>query len=110
MPRAPKPFDSIVVTALIMALRANGGTINAALHHMSALNGNRTFSSFEHSLRELNKLAIELNNKVAAGQTLGPVDMGEEAAPGTPKTPKTPKKRGGEFPHECFTSFLFLVE
>jgi hypothetical protein len=95
-----KQYDAVVVTALLMQIKSSGGTINNALRHMSALDGFRTVSGFEHSLRALNKLAGELNAKEAKGEELGPEDMGNTAGnSGSPVA--TPRKRGGKSFPSC---------
>jgi hypothetical protein len=98
-PAASKVYDETIIVALLMALKSKGGTYTEPLKDMVALNGNRTLSSFEHSLRAANKLAGEFNAKKASGQALTPADMPNESASGTTSTTATPKKRGGEFVH-----------
>jgi len=98
-PAASKVYDETVVVAILMALKAKGGTLADPYKDMVLLDGSRTNSSFEHSLRNLNKLAGTLNDKKAKGQTLTPADMGNNTTGDAPNTPAKamPKKRGGKF-------------
>lgn len=92
-----KMYDEVTVLGLLLVIKAAGGTYNKVLADMSALDGKRTTSSFEHSLRAVNKLAGELFEKQKAGHKLGPADIGRDAN-GTAAAPSaaanTPKKRG----------------
>ncbi|TID16757.1 hypothetical protein E2P81_ATG09316 [Venturia nashicola] len=71
-----KQYDETVVVALIMALKAKGGTTSEALKDMTSLDANRSLSSFEHQLRAANRLATTLNEKKSRGEALGPADVG----------------------------------
>lgn len=95
----PKTYDELVVVALLMSLKAKGGTIAEAVKDMAALDGKRSVSGFEHSLRAPNKLAGVLNEKKTRGEALGPDDIGGVGG----GSPTTPRKRGGWF------FFLFLM-
>ncbi|QDS68429.1 hypothetical protein FKW77_010796 [Venturia effusa] len=92
----PKQYDETVVIALIMALKAKGGTLADPLKDMTALDGNRSQSGFEHSLRAVNRLATVLNEKKARGEGLGPGDVGGAGAGGAGGgVGASPRKRGG---------------
>jgi hypothetical protein len=99
-PATVKQYDEVVVTALLVALKSKGGSLNEAIKDMVALDGNRTHSSFEHSLRAANKLAGDLNTKKLNGVALEPSDIPGTApasAIGATASPKTPKKRSKFF-------------
>ncbi|RDI89262.1 hypothetical protein Vi05172_g907 [Venturia inaequalis] len=87
-----KQYDETVVIALIMALKAKGGTLTEALQDMTTLDGNRSHSGFEHQLRAANKLATALNVKKNRGEALSPADIGGGGGGGSGASPK---KRGG---------------
>lgn len=108
-PAASKVYDEAVVVALLMALKAKGGTLAEPYKDMVKLDGSRTNSSFEHSLRNVNKLAGTLNDKKAKGEILTPADIGNNTTGDAPTTPAkaTPKKRGGKF-HQ-HSEFLHIV-
>jgi hypothetical protein len=91
-----KKYDDVVVVALLVALREKGGTLNPSLVLMKDLDGSRSTSSFEHSLRAANKLAASILAKKQAGQPITPADMGDTTAASTPTsgngTPKSVKR------------------
>ncbi|KAE9975561.1 hypothetical protein EG328_003137 [Venturia inaequalis] len=89
-----KQYDETVVIALIMALKAKGGTLTEALQDMTTLDGNRSHSGFEHQLRAANKLATALNGKKNRGEALSPADIGGGGGGGG-GSGASPKKRGG---------------
>jgi len=62
-----KTYDEVTVLGLLLVIKQLGGTYNKALADMAALDGKRTVSSFEHSLRSANKLAAELLEKTKKG-------------------------------------------
>ena len=84
-----------------MSLKSNGKSLADPLKDMVSLDGTRTLSSFEHSLRAANKLAGDLVTKKGNGESLSPADVGRVPgeAPATPakKTPATPRKRKSKF-------------
>jgi hypothetical protein len=83
-----KTYDEITVLGLLLCIKNLGGSYNKVLADMSAIDGERSVSSFEHSLRSANKLAGELFTKQKAGQKLGPADIGRTVdvmGGGTPK-------------------------
>ncbi|KAF2436621.1 hypothetical protein EJ08DRAFT_644948, partial [Tothia fuscella] len=88
-----KQYDEVVVVALLLALRDKGGSLAPYLKDMHALDGNRSISGFEHSLRAANKLAGELLAKKQSGEVLTPADLSGNSA--TAPTSATPKKRRG---------------
>jgi hypothetical protein len=71
-----KQYDEIVVIVLLMALKSSGGAANPWYKDMSALDGTRSVSGFQHSLRAANKLAGELLEKKTKGEALVPEDVG----------------------------------
>jgi hypothetical protein len=84
---APKTYGETVVVALLMSLKAKGGTLAECIKDMTYLDGTRKFASFEHSLRAASRLAGQLNDKKDAGQVIGPADMsGGGASAGTATT------------------------
>jgi hypothetical protein len=93
-----KQYDEIIVIALLMALREKSGSLNPHLKDMNALEGSRSVSIFEHSLRAANKLSAELLAKKQSGQILTSADMGSSASV---PTATTPKKRGSKTQSIC---------
>jgi hypothetical protein len=110
-PTTGKTYDEIVVVALLMSLKAKGGSLAEALKDMNALDGTRTVSGFEHSLRAVNKLAGNLNEKKARGESIDPTDMpGGSSATKDSARPTTPRKRGGKLCPLPFPSpFLYFL-
>jgi hypothetical protein len=91
----PKKYDEVIIVALLLALKEKGGAMNPILQSMSDLDGSRTPSSFEHSLRAANKLASSILARKQAGH---PVTMLSSintstlaSAPATPKSTKRSK-------------------
>jgi hypothetical protein len=89
-----KTYDEVTVLGLLLVIKQLGGTYSKTLADMAALDGKRTTSSFEHSLRAANKLAGELLEKTKTGAKLSPADIGR-SVDGSPAgtAPNTPKKR-----------------
>jgi hypothetical protein len=91
-----KKYDDVVVVALLAVLREKGGPLNPGLALMKDLDGSRSTSSFEHSLRAANKMAMSIVAKRQAGQPITPADIGNTAGPSTPASstgmPKSAKR------------------
>jgi hypothetical protein len=88
-----KKYDEVIVIALLVALKEKGGTMNPTLQLMSDLNGFRSASSFEHTLRSANKLAGSILAQKQAGHPvtmLGSVTTSTLAS--SPATPKSTKR------------------
>ncbi|KAJ4400547.1 hypothetical protein N0V91_008589 [Didymella pomorum] len=87
-----KMISADVVSVLLMAL-GNTTITKDQLNMMSAIDGTRTASSYEHQLRSIVAKAKELKKRVDDGETFAAV-----AAPkrGGTATPATPKKRKGD--------------
>ncbi|KIW04161.1 uncharacterized protein PV09_04968 [Verruconis gallopava] len=71
-----KQYDEVVVIVLLMALKSSGGTASSWYQDMAALDGTRTVSSLEHSLRAANKLAGELLDRKRKGEAFEPALIG----------------------------------
>ncbi|KAI4604844.1 hypothetical protein J4E80_010883 [Alternaria sp. BMP 0032] len=81
------------VSVLLMAIGST--TISKAQYEMmSALDGTRTASSFEHQFRTITAKAKELKARAEQGETFQPVAPAKKGGQTTPATSKaTPKKR-----------------
>ncbi|KAI4957396.1 hypothetical protein J4E86_004534 [Alternaria arbusti] len=81
------------VSVLLMAIGST--TISKAQYEMmSALDGARTASSFEHQFRTITAKAKELKARAEQGETFQPVTPAKKGGQTTPATAKaTPKKR-----------------
>ncbi|KAI4915541.1 hypothetical protein J4E90_003986 [Alternaria incomplexa] len=81
------------VSVLLMAIGST--TISKAQYEMmSALDGTRTASSFEHQFRTITAKAKELKARAEQGETFQPVAPAKKGGQTTPTTAKaTPKKR-----------------
>ncbi|KAI4701382.1 hypothetical protein J4E81_003122 [Alternaria sp. BMP 2799] len=81
------------VSVLLMAIGST--TISKAQYEMmSALDGTRTASSFEHQFRTITAKAKELKARAEQGETFQPVAPAKKGGQTTPATAKsTPKKR-----------------
>ncbi|CAG5172075.1 uncharacterized protein ALTATR162_LOCUS7419 [Alternaria atra] len=78
------------VSVLLMALGST--TITRAQYDiMSALDGTRTASSFEHQFRTITAKAKELKARAENGETFQPVAPGNKRGQTTPATPKKRK-------------------
>ncbi|KAF3046654.1 hypothetical protein E8E12_011438 [Didymella heteroderae] len=87
-----KMIPADCVSVLLMALGSNTIT-KEQLNMMSAIDGTRTASSFEHQFRSIVAKAKELKKRVEDGETFAPVQPSQKR--GT-ATPTTPRKRKGD--------------
>jgi hypothetical protein len=70
-----KMIPADCVSVLLMALGSTGIT-RAQLDMMSALDGTRTASSFEHQFRSISAKAKELKKRIDDGEKFAPVQPG----------------------------------
>ncbi|KAF2831672.1 hypothetical protein CC86DRAFT_402182 [Ophiobolus disseminans] len=92
---AQKTVLADCVSVLLMALGATSIT-KAQYEMMSALDGSRTASSFEHQFRSITARAKELKARIDDGETFQPVAPAIKRGGGTSplaKAASTPKKR-----------------
>ncbi|KAF3051986.1 hypothetical protein E8E11_010494 [Didymella keratinophila] len=87
-----KMISADVVSVLLMAL-GNTTITKDQLNMMSAIDGTRTASSFEHQFRSIVAKAKELKKRVDDGETFTAVTAQKR---GGTTTPATPKKRKGD--------------
>ncbi|KAL1609023.1 hypothetical protein SLS59_001386 [Nothophoma quercina] len=87
-----KMIPADCVSVLLMALGCTSIS-REQLNMMSALDGTRTASSFEHQFRSISAKAKELKKRVDDGEKFSPVQPGQKR--GGTTTPATPKKRKG---------------
>ncbi|KAH5401912.1 hypothetical protein HBI47_192460 [Parastagonospora nodorum] len=90
-----KTIPADCVSVLLMALDKT--TITKAQYElMSALDGNRTASSFEHQFRSITAKAKELKSRVDNGEKFEAVAPANKRAAGSATaSPATPRKRKG---------------
>ncbi|KAF9699688.1 hypothetical protein EKO04_002343 [Ascochyta lentis] len=88
-----KAISADSVSVLLMALGCTGIS-KAQLEMMSALDGTRTASSFEHQFRSIMAKARELKKRVEDGEKFTPVQPGTKR--GGTATPASSKKRKGD--------------
>ncbi|KAI4648003.1 hypothetical protein J4E93_004414 [Alternaria ventricosa] len=80
------------VSVLLMALGST--TISKAQYDMmSALDGTRTASSFEHQFRTITAKAKELKARAEQGETFQPVAPAKKGGQTTSGTPKAPARK-----------------
>ncbi|GAB7342521.1 hypothetical protein MBLNU457_g0708t1 [Dothideomycetes sp. NU457] len=90
-----KSFSLEIVAVLCAAIQANGGTIgNKHYELMSAIDGKRTASAFQHQFRDVLKRAREIKDMLGT-TTIKPVTPAPKRSRNATQTPKsTTKKRG----------------
>ncbi|KAJ8107135.1 hypothetical protein OPT61_g9074 [Boeremia exigua] len=86
-----KMISADCVAVLLMSL-GRTSISKEQLDMMSALDGTRTASSFEHQFRSIIAKAKELKKRVEDGEAFAPISAQKRGA----TTPATPKKRKGD--------------